>query len=145
MKKEIGEILVEAQEISKQEERIKFLQENDSIPLQQIFQLAYDDRLEWLLPTEEAPPYTPSDPHNHPSSFRRDFKLMGKFIKGHGYDNMPQLKRESQFIALLEGLHPECAKALVACLDGSFSKKYTKLSRALVLKLYPGLLGEKKE
>jgi hypothetical protein len=46
--------------------------------------------------------------------------------------NITPLKRESLFIGLLEGIHPEEAKVIIAVKDQKLSKLYPKITHKLV-------------
>ena len=59
-------------------------------------------------------------------------------MKG-GNDQLSSLRRESMFIQLLEGLHPEEADIICLVKDGQLHKKY-KLTREIVETAYPDII-----
>ena len=59
-------------------------------------------------------------------------------MKG-GNDQLSSLRRESMFIQLLEGLHPEEADIICLVKDGQLNKKY-KLTRDIVETAYPDII-----
>jgi len=56
-------------------------------------------------------------------------------------EDLTPIKRESLFISLLEGVHPEEAKMLIAVKDQELHKLYPKINRKLLEKA--GLLTPK--
>ena len=52
---------------------------------------------------------------------------------------MSSLRRESMFIQMLEGLHPDEAEILCLVKDGQLNKKY-KLTREIVETAYPDII-----
>jgi hypothetical protein len=57
------------------------------------------------------------------------------FFKG-GANDLPQLKIESMFIAMLEGLHKDEAEVLVKTINKSLHKKY-RITLAVVKEAFP--------
>ena len=72
------------------------------------------------------------------TSLRREWKNLYHFVKG-GNDSLSSLRRESMFIQMLEGLHPEEAEILCLVKDGQLNKKY-KLTRDIVETAYPDIV-----
>ena len=58
--------------------------------------------------------------------------------------NLTKIKKESLFMAMLEGLHHTEAEILCLCKDHKITKKYKTLKEDLVREAYPGMLPEKK-
>lgn len=141
-RREIWEVLDNVSKAETKTDQVATLRKYDTIPLRQILQMAYDPNLQWLLP-RSAPPFTSSDDYNHPTTFHREYKRMGRFFKGMGFDDLANVKRESQFIQILEGIHPKDAEILVALLDNSFTTKYPVISEDLVREAFPNLLPAK--
>ena len=101
--------------LKKTQEKVDAIRYNDSIQLRIILQGAFDPSVEWLLPPGE-PPYTPNDLVDQQHVLIRDIEKLRYFVKGF-YDNLPQAKRESMFVELLERVDQEDAKLLVAIKD----------------------------
>ena len=59
------------------------------------------------------------------------------FVKG-GNDGMNNLRRESMFINLLEGLHPLEAEIICLCKDKELGEKY-KITQDVVAEAYPDI------
>ena len=71
------------------------------------------------------------------TSLRREWKNLYHFIKG-GNDTLSSLRRETMFIQLLEGLHPEEAKIVCLVKDKNLTEKY-KLTREIVAAAFPDI------
>ena len=72
------------------------------------------------------------------TSLRREWKNLFHFIKG-GNDSLSNLRRETMFIQMLEGLHPDEAKIICLVKDKNLTEKY-KLTQALVADAYPDIV-----
>tara|TARA_R100001443_G_scaffold8261_5_gene17590 strand:- start:1339 stop:1740 length:402 start_codon:yes stop_codon:yes gene_type:complete len=72
------------------------------------------------------------------TSLRREWKNLFHFIKG-GNDSLSNLRRETMFIQMLEGLHPEEAKIICLVKDKNLTEKY-KLTQALIADAYPDIV-----
>ena len=72
------------------------------------------------------------------TSLRREWKNLFHFIKG-GNDSLSNLRRETMFIQMLEGLHPEEAKIICLVKDKNLTERY-KLSQAVVAEAYPDIV-----
>jgi hypothetical protein len=71
------------------------------------------------------------------TTLRREFKHFYHFLKG-GNDGMNQLRRESMFIDILEGLHPLEAEILCLVKDKKLETKY-KITKEIVSTAYPDI------
>ena len=78
-----------------------------------------------------------SDQQGH-TTIRRESKNFYHFIKG-GNDGMNNLRRESMFINMLQGLHPLEAEIVCLVKDGNLSDKY-KITRENVTEAYPDII-----
>ena len=72
------------------------------------------------------------------TTIRRECKNFYHFVKG-GNDTMKNLRRESMFINLLQGLHPLEAEILALVKDKKLESKY-KISRSIVEEAYPDIV-----
>lgn len=137
--KGISEILAEINEIENFSDRVEALKATGpNIALNDILVLAFNPTIEFALP-EAIPNYTPSDPENHPAHLRTESKMFKYFIK-----NTPEgrgikpLKRESMFIQLLEGIHPDDANLLAHIVAGYWL--YPNIDEDVVRAAKPGLV-----
>jgi len=76
------------------------------------------------------------------TTIRRECKNFYHFVKG-GNDAMNNMRRESMFINILQGLHPLEAEIVVLVKDGNLSDKY-KITRELVEEAYPDIVWRDK-
>ena len=82
-----------------------------------------------ILP-EGEPPFKPSaEPMGMtPTNLFSELRRMYVFCRA----DLKPLKRESLFISLLEGVHPDEAKMLIAVKDQKLTKMYPKITHKLV-------------
>ena len=69
------------------------------------------------------------------STIRREFKHFYHFIKG-GNNGISNIRRETMFINLLQGLHPLEAEIICLVKDKKLSDKY-KITQAIVAEAFP--------
>ena len=72
------------------------------------------------------------------TTIRREVKNFYHFVKG-GNDGMNNMRRESMFINILQGLHPLEAEIIVLVKDKKLSDKY-KITREIVEEAYPDIV-----
>jgi len=135
----IHEILDLVEEQKTKAKKIEILKEYETPALKSIFIWNFDPSVVSLIPEGEVP-YNKNDVPvgtDH-TSLRREFKQMYHFVKG-GNDQLSSLRRESMFIQMLEGLHPDEADILCLVKDGQLNKKY-KLTREIVETAYPDII-----
>lgn len=135
MKLLISEVLQKAHNAKTKAEKIAILKENDSQALRSIFIINYDESVICLLP-EGAPPYTPNEAPagTEHTKLEHEARLLFHFFKGGS--NIPALKRETMFVQMLEGLHPDEAKVVIAAKDKKLNKRY-KVTKACVSEAFP--------
>ena len=78
-----------------------------------------------------------SDQQGH-TTIRRESKNFYHFVRG-GNDAMSNIRRETMFINILQGLHPLEAEIVVLAKDKKISDKY-KITREVVQEAYPNIL-----
>mgnify|MGYP005992715775 CR=1 FL=1 len=71
------------------------------------------------------------------TSLRREWKHLYNFVKG-GNDSLNALRRETMFIQMLEGLHPEEAKIICLVKDKNLTEKY-KITKDMVAEAFPDI------
>ena len=69
------------------------------------------------------------------TTIRKEYSKFYNFVKG-GNDSLSNLRRETMFINILEGLHPLEAEILVLVKDKRLSEKY-KITKEVVSEAYP--------
>ena len=72
------------------------------------------------------------------ASIRKEYTKFYNFIKG-GNDSLSNLRRETMFINILEGLHPLEAEILVLVKDKRLPDKY-KITKEIVSAAYPQII-----
>lgn len=138
MKLGISEILKNANEISNKANRIKYLQENNSITLQKIFELAYHPAVKWALPPGPAP-YEPSKFTDSEGMLYSEMRRMYLFLEGGNTDLSPT-RREMLFVQLLECLDAEDAKLILSVKEKKIP--YKNINETLVREAFPGILPD---
>lgn len=134
----IYEILEQTSKKKTEKEKVEFLQSfADNATLQTILAGAFYPGIKWNLPPGE-PPYKPCDPVNAESFLYQEAKRLYIFCEGG--PNLTNLKREALFIELLESVHPEDAKVILAMKEKKLP--YTGITPTLVKKAFPGLIDE---
>lgn len=98
----------------------------------------FDDTVVSLLPEGEVPFNRNDVPvgTDH-TSLRKEWRNLYHFVKG-GNDSLSKTRRESMFIQILEGLHPNEADVLCLVKDKGLSSKY-KITQDIVKEAYPDI------
>ena len=78
-----------------------------------------------------------SDKQGH-TTIRRESKNFYHFVRG-GNDAMSNIRRETMFINILQGLHPLEAEIVVLAKDKKLSDKY-KITKEVVTEAYPNII-----
>ena len=135
----IPEVFEQFESLTKKEEKVKLLKENNHPALQDILRINFDADVVSVLPAG-APPYEKDDaPKGHSSSslfkLHRQFKY---FFKGPFANQVKPIRREGIFLNILESIHPTEADVLVAAKDRKLKVK--GLTKALVDEAFPGLI-----
>jgi hypothetical protein len=134
----ISEILYEVSKIKDFETRKNALATaKDNTVLLQILHAVFNPNVKFLLP-EGTPPYKPTEKSlDLQSSLYRESKKMYYFIDGVS-PNIPQLKRETMFVQMLEVLDPDDAKLVIAMKDKKMP--YSGITYDLVSQTFPDML-----
>lgn len=135
----VYEVLDKAQKARSKAQKIDILQKNESWALKDILRGTFDSTVKWNLP-EGEPPYTPSEAHNAPTNLHKVHKQFVYFVKGvRESERLNRIKRESIFIGLIEGIHPEDAKLVIAMINKT---KPEGITRNVVEEAFPNLLRD---
>ena len=135
----IPEVFERFESLTKKEDKVKLLKENNHPALKDILRINFDADVVSVLPAG-APPYEKDDaPKGHSSSslfkLHRQFKY---FFKGPFANQVQPIRREGIFLNILESIHPTEADVLVAAKDKKLKVK--GLTKALVDEAFPGLI-----
>tara|TARA_E500000318_G_scaffold25038_1_gene25062 strand:+ start:3087 stop:3551 length:465 start_codon:yes stop_codon:yes gene_type:complete len=127
--------------VSKQrtkQKKIDLLKEHRSDALVSILIWNFDDSIISLLP-EGSVPFERNDVPvgtDH-TSLRKEWRNLYHFVKG-GNDSLSKTRRESMFIQILEGLHPDEADILCLVKDKALESRF-KITRDVVESAYPDI------
>ena len=127
-----SETLERVGKLKTKKEKIEHLQKYNTEALRMVIKSSFDPKIEWALPEGEVP-YTPTEvpegtEHN---VLAAEARKLYHFIKG-GNSQITQNKREAMFVQMLEGLHEDEAKLLVAAKDKKLHQVYKGLSANVV-------------
>ena len=134
----IHEILELASKQRSKAKKVEILQEYETDALKTIFIWNFDGTVISVLPVGDVPYNKNEVPvgTDH-TSLRREYKHLYNFVKG-GNDGLSGLRRETMFIQMLEGLHPEEAEVVCLCKDKRLAEKY-KITYDIVKQAYPDI------
>ena len=118
--------------------KIDILREYANPALKSLFIWNFDDTVISVVPKGDVPYKENEVPvgTDH-TSLRREYKHLYNFVRG-GNDSLSSLRRETMFIQMLEGLHPEEAKILCLVKDKELQTKY-KITYDVVKEAYPDI------
>ena len=152
--------------------KIEVLKKYDEFHLRTIFLWNFDEVIESVLPDGDVPYQSYDDQNSYSGSLstkikedirsmydtgsfsmgvsdqqgrttiRRECKNFYHFVKG-GNDAMNNMRRESMYINILQGLHPLEAEILVLIKDGNLTDKYN-ITREIVEEAYPDIVWRDK-
>ena len=118
--------------------KVEVLQEYATDALKAILIWNFDETAVSMVPEGEVP-YEKNDVPigtDH-TSLRKEWKNLYHFVQG-GNNTLSPIRRETMFIQMLEGLHPDEADILCLVKDGRLSEKY-KITKEVVGKAYPDI------
>ena len=118
--------------------KIQILQEYSDDALKAILIWNFDPTAISVIPSGPVPYKENEVPvgTDH-TSLRREWKNLYHFLKG-GNDTLSTMRRETMFIQMLEGLHPEEAKIICLVKDKDLESRY-KITYEMVQQAYPDI------
>ena len=118
--------------------KIEILREYDDMALKAILIWNFDPTAISVLPDGPVPYKENEVPigTDH-TSLRREWKNLYHFVKG-GNDRLSAIRRETMFVQMLEGLHPEEAKIVCLVKDKDLESRY-KITYDMVQQAYPDI------
>ena len=134
----VHEILAEVSKQKSVAKKVEVLQKYRNDGLTSILIWNFDETVLSLLPEGEVPFNKNEVPigTDH-TSLRKEWRNLYHFVKG-GNDKLSKTRRESMFIQMLEGLHPDEAQIICLVKDGNLSSKY-KITKDHVSKAFPDI------
>ena len=125
----VYDVLKEANTMTKKEDKLKVLRDNDTKALRYVLQASYDNNVQSILPDGE-PPYTPKrDSDLTLNAFESEIP---KLFKHGPMSNEPITKVEFFFIDLLSKLQKEEAMVLIRMKDKLLQQMFKKLTKPIV-------------
>ena len=118
--------------------KVEALKEYRNDALVSILIWNFDETVVSMIPEGDVP-FTPNDSPegtDH-TSLRREQRNLYHFVKG-GNDALSKLRRESMFIQMLEGLHPNEARIVILAKDGRLHEDYA-VTYDQVAEAYPDI------
>ena len=134
----IHEILELVDEQKTKAKKVAILQEYRDDSLTAVLIWNFDESVQSALPDGDVP-YKPNEVPvgtDH-TSLRREWKQLYHFVKG-GNDGLNNLRRESMFVQMLEGLHPKEAEIICMVKDKRLKDVY-KVTLDQVKTAYPDI------
>ena len=120
--------------------RVEILKEyrDDSVTAVLIWN--FDERVQSAVPDGQVPYKENEVPvgTDH-TSLRREWKTLYHFIKG-GNPSLSNLRRETMFVQLLEGLHPKEAEIICLVKDKELESVYPKVTLDVVKQAFPDIV-----
>lgn len=133
MRLSIAEIVNKATELKTVEEKVEWLRKHDNVALRTVLKYTYDKTVEFLIP-DTAPPWKKNQYVGVEGMLYNEARRLKIFIKGGGYDNLNQVKREQLFISLLEDIDNADAELLCKMIA---QKPLKGLSKNVVVTAFP--------
>ncbi len=132
---EILELVSKARTIEK---KAQILKEYETDAIKALLIWNFDPTVISVVPDGEVPFNRNEAPlgTDH-TTLRKEWKNLYHFVKG-GNDSLSNIRRETMFIQMLEGLHPDEAEIVCLVKDKKIETKY-KLSLKVVEKAYPDI------
>ena len=135
----VHEILELVSEARGKAKKVELLKEYRNDALVSILIWNFDKSVVSMIPDGDVPYNKNEVPvgTDH-TSLRREYAQLYHFIKG-GNDSLSNIRRESMFIQMLEGLHPDEAEIICLVKDKNLTDKY-KLTQDQVAEAYPDIV-----
>ncbi len=135
----ISEVLQKAHNAKTKAQKIQILQDNNTPALRSIFIMNFDETLTPRVPLGEDVPYRKNEAPKgtEHTLLERESKKLYRFFKG-GDDSLQNMKVESMFIQLLEGLHESEAEVVVKAINKTLHKRY-RITKATVQEAFPSI------
>ena len=134
----VHEILAHVSKQRSVAKKVEVLKEYRNDALTAILIWNFDDTVISALPEGEVPFNKNEVPvgTDH-TSLRKEWKNLYHFVKG-GNDRLSKTRRETMFIQMLEGLHPDEAEIICLVKDKQLGTKF-KLTKEQVSKAFPDI------
>ena len=112
--------------------KIEVLRKYKSNALKMVLKSSFDPKIVWRIPEGDVPFVKNDAPEGtEHTRLEQEAGKLYHFIKG-GNDRLPQLKCETMFIQMLEGLQENEAEVLISAKDKKLHQKFKGLSKQVV-------------
>lgn len=143
-KLQIGEILAKLATFKGKDstkEKVKWLHQNDSITLRVILEHAFSPKVVYKLPEGDPPYNAQAVPVGlTENSLFSETRRMA-YIWHNPPPGLSKVKHEALFISMLESLHQDDAKIMLAVKSKTLHKLFPGLTADVVKKAFPALLS----
>lgn len=140
---QIATILKNAASLSKDEDKIKYLKDNDDQAIRWILMCMYDRaRVNFNVPNKTMPDYIPNRSRNTINALYSQIRKLPYFVEGELGGNLTQIKRELMFVGLLESVHVDDAEVLLKMLQ---QEPYEGLSKSVINAAYGELISDQRK
>ena len=127
-----SEILEKVAKLKTKKDKIEYLQKYNTDALRMVIKASFAPKIEWALPEGDVPYRANEAPEGTEHTLlSQEARTLFNFIKG-GNGQLTQNKRETMFVQMLEGLHADEAKLIVAAKDKKLHQVYKGLSANVV-------------
>jgi hypothetical protein len=132
------EILELASKQRTNQKKVEVFKEHSTDALKAILIWNFDESVISMIPSGDVPYEKNEVPvgTDH-TSLRKEWKNLYHFVKG-GNDSLSQVRRETMFIQILEGLHPKEADILCLVKDKNLQSQF-KISKEVVEQAFPDI------
>ena len=135
MKLLMHEVLQKVSNAKTKAEKIKLLREYNTQALRSLLIINFDTSVISMLPDGDVPFKANDAPEGTQNTkLEKEARLLHHFFKGGS--NISQVKRETMFIQMLEGLHKDEANLLVLAKDKKLGKRW-KITKQCVEEAFP--------
>tara|TARA_B100002019_G_scaffold259067_1_gene244173 strand:- start:689 stop:1120 length:432 start_codon:yes stop_codon:yes gene_type:complete len=133
----LAEVLYAASKIKDKNKQIIHLQKHSTKMLKEIIGLCYDPRVQWRLPPGKPPYRALPKASDAQGVLKAEMRKMAIFVENPQYKDLSPLKRETQFVQLLESI--DCDDAEMLCSIKDRKMPYKNLSKDLMKEAFPGI------
>lgn len=136
--KTVYQVLQEISSNRSRKKKIELLHQYKCVALMALCDYAFNPKLKWLLP-EGNPEFnlTKELPQNTWARLQQFYKKIQYLLDIPPHNKMHQMKREQIYVNLLESIHPDDTKVVMALKDRKLP--FDNLTKELIEEAYPEL------
>ena len=135
-----SEVLDKVHKAKTKAQKVSILREHNNASLRMVIKSSFDPKIKWAMPEGDVP-FMPNDAPAGTDHTRlaTEAKKLYHFIEG-ADNTTPKMKKETMFIQMLEGLHPQEADILTLVKDGGLERQYPKITKGVVDTAFPDII-----